>query len=135
MQNCVPGAAIRINPSSGKVLGCGEFTVAVVEPGDCLSSTLSLVALRVARELRQAGVSTQAVRRVVEFLRRSRGLGNPLAESRLVVVGSDVQLVNGCEELESLLDKPGQAVFAFMLDLGRTVQEIQRDTQALRLAS
>jgi DNA-binding transcriptional MerR regulator len=94
-----------------------------------------LVALRVARELRQAGVSTQALRRVVEFLRRTRGLSNPLAESRLVVVGSDVQLVNGCKELESLLDKPGQAVFAFMLDLGRTVQEIKRDTQALRVAS
>jgi hypothetical protein len=36
-------------------------------------------------------------------------ISNPLAESRLVVVSSDVQLVNSCKELESLLDKPGQA--------------------------
>jgi len=46
-------------------------------------------------------------------------LRNPLAECRLIVVGSDVQLVHGCQEMESLLHKPGQAVFAFMLDLGR----------------
>jgi len=93
-----------------------------------------LVALRVARELRQAGVSTQALRRVVEFIRLKRGRQNPLAESRLVVVGSDVQMVNGCAEMESLLNRPGQAVFAFMLDLARTVEEIKRDVQALRAA-
>ena len=45
------------------------------------STAHELVALRVARELRQAGVSTQALRRIVEFLRRTRGLGDPLAES------------------------------------------------------
>jgi len=93
-----------------------------------------LVALRVARELRQAGISTQALRRVVKFLQLKRGPRNPLAESRLVVVGSDVQLVHGCREMESLLDKPGQAVFAFMFDLTRTVEEIKRDVQALRAA-
>jgi DNA-binding transcriptional MerR regulator len=93
-----------------------------------------LVALRVARELRQAGISTQALRRVVQFLKVKRGQRNPLAESRLVVVGSDVQMVNGCKELESLLNRPGQAVFAFMLDLGRTVKEIKRDVQALKVA-
>src|SRR5581483_9338646 len=57
-----------------------------------------LVALRVARELRQAGVSTQALRRVIEYLRKNKGLKNPLAEARLVVVGSDVCVVNGCNE-------------------------------------
>jgi DNA-binding transcriptional MerR regulator len=86
-----------------------------------------LVALRVARELRQAGISTQALRRVVKFLQIKRGQQNPLAESRLVVVGSDVQIVHGCQELESLLNRPGQAVFAFMLNLARTVEEIKKD--------
>ena len=33
-----------------------------------------LLALRVARELREAGVSTQSLRRVVEFLRTKKGL-------------------------------------------------------------
>lgn len=93
-----------------------------------------LVALRVARELRQAGVSTQALRRIVEFLKAKKGLRNPLAETRLVVVGSDVQLVNGCRELESLLSRPGQAVFAFMLDLGRAVEEVRREVRSLQAA-
>jgi DNA-binding transcriptional MerR regulator len=93
-----------------------------------------LVALRVARELRQAGISTQALRRVVKFLQIKRGQQNPLAESRLVVVGSDVQIVHGCQELESLLNRPGQAVFAFMLNLARTVEEIKKDVQTVQAA-
>jgi DNA-binding transcriptional MerR regulator len=92
-----------------------------------------LVALRVARELRDGGVSTQALRQVVDFLRR-KGLQNPLSESRLVVVGSDVHLLNGCEEIVSLLNKPGQAVFAFMINLERTVEEIKNDLKILRAA-
>jgi len=93
-----------------------------------------LVALRVARELREAGISTQALRRVVDFLRRKKGLQNPLAESRLLVVGSDVKLVSGCEEVVSLLEKPGQAAFAFMVNLERTIEAIKRDVKALRAA-
>lgn len=93
-----------------------------------------LVALRVARELREGGVSTQALRRVVEFLRRKKGLQNPLAESRLVVVGPDIKLVSGCEEIVSLLERPGQAAFAFMFNLERTVEEIKREVKSLRAA-
>src|ERR1700733_13920707 len=51
-----------------------------------------LLALRVAREFREAGISTQSLRRVVEFLRRQKGLVNPLAECHLIVTGSDVQI-------------------------------------------
>src|SRR5437764_13249821 len=48
-----------------------------------------LLALRVARELRDAGVSTQKLRRVVEFLRTRKGLTtHPLAECRLIMTGS-----------------------------------------------
>lgn len=93
-----------------------------------------LVALRVARELRQAGVSTQALRRIVAYLRKNKGLRNPLAEARLVVVGSDVCVVNGCNELDSLLRKPGQATFAFMVELGRAVEEVKTAVQSLRAA-
>lgn len=93
-----------------------------------------LVALRVARELRAAGISTQALRRVVNYLREKNGIQNPLARSRLVVVGADVRLVSGCEEMTSLLDKPGQAAFAFMINLGQTIEEIKRDVKILRAA-
>src|SRR3954452_19345323 len=51
-----------------------------------------LLALRVARELREAGVSTQSLRRIVDFLRTRRGLTNPVAECRLIVTGCDVQV-------------------------------------------
>jgi DNA-binding transcriptional MerR regulator len=93
-----------------------------------------LVALRVAGELRQGGISTQALRLVVSYLRTKRGLQNPLAESCLMVIGSDVHIVNGCEEIISLLKKPGQAAFAFMVDLPRTINEIKKDVIALRAA-
>ena len=57
-----------------------------------------LLALRVARELREAGVSTQSLRRVVEFLRTRKGLRHPLAECRLIVTGADVQLATSPRE-------------------------------------
>src|ERR1043166_592551 len=82
-----------------------------------------LVALRVARQLREAGVSTQALRTIVKFLRNKKGLEHPLVEARLVVLGSDVKLVSSRDELISLLEKPGQSAFAFLLNLTRTVDE------------
>jgi DNA-binding transcriptional MerR regulator len=93
-----------------------------------------LVSLRVARELREGGVSTQALRKVVARLRTLKKSHNPLADSRLVVVGSDVQLVGDCQEVVSLLSRPGQSVFAFMIDLGRVVQEVKAEVQLLRAA-
>jgi hypothetical protein len=42
--------------------------------------------------------------------------------------------VNGCSELESILQRPGQATFAFMVDLGRTVEEVRTAVQSLRAA-
>src|SRR5947199_8214048 len=64
-----------------------------------------LVALRVARELREAGISTQALRRVVAHLRSIEGLENPLAESRFIVVGTEIHLVRGCGEIIRLLKR------------------------------
>ena len=57
-----------------------------------------LLALRVARELREAGISTQSLRRVVDFLRTRRGLTNPLAECHLIVTGTDVQVATSREK-------------------------------------
>jgi DNA-binding transcriptional MerR regulator len=85
-----------------------------------------LLALRVARELREAGISTQSLRRVVDFLRTRKGLRNPLAECHLIVTGSDVQVATSREKIVSALLRPGQTSFAFVFDLARTVGEMKQ---------
>jgi len=89
-----------------------------------------LIALRVAGELRAAGVSTQKLRRIVEFLRVRKGLAQPLAECRLIVTGNDVQLASSPEKIMSVLRAPGQTSFAFVFDLARTVAEMKQKIDA-----
>jgi len=84
-----------------------------------------LIALRTARELRSAGISTQALRRVVQFLRKS-GTRRPLSELRLVIRGKDVFAVASDQELLSALDSPGQYAFSFLLDVGRIVKDVEQ---------
>lgn len=84
-----------------------------------------LVALRVARELRQAGISTQSLRQVVKHLREN-GRPKALSQLRLVGIGSQVcvvRFVRGCKQLDNALT--GQGVFAFMVDFERTVQDVR----------
>lgn len=85
-----------------------------------------IVAIRVAQEFRQIGVSLQGLRSVIRFLTRGRNLENPLAESRLVVVGKDVLLVNSHEQLVSVLERPGQGVMSFVVDLAKTVADLKK---------
>lgn len=87
-----------------------------------------LVALRVARELRNAGISAQALRAVIECL-RADGQGQTLTNMRLVAFGSDVVLVRTCRQLDSVLRRPGQGVFAFILDLQKTEQEVKMEAK------
>lgn len=91
-----------------------------------------LVQLRVAKELREAGVSLQALRKVVEYLRKAGGLDVPLAEARLVVSGSDVLLLNGREELVSVLSAPGQGALRIVLDLPKVVEGLRKEIENLR---
>jgi DNA-binding transcriptional MerR regulator len=86
-----------------------------------------LLALRVARELREAGVSTQSLRRVVEFLRTRKGLTHPLSECRLIITGTDVQIATSPDKIMSVLRAPGQTAFAFVFDLARTVDEMKQE--------
>jgi len=88
-----------------------------------------LLALRVARELREAGVSTQSLRRVVDFLRTKKGLTQPLAECRLIVTSADVQVATSPEKIMSVLRTPGQTSFAFVFDLARTVDEMNQEIE------
>jgi DNA-binding transcriptional MerR regulator len=84
------------------------------------------VAARAVRELRDAGVSLQSLRKVVSQLRKLRFTDRPLSEVRLIVSGKDVCLKDN-QHVISMLRHPGQAFLPFtVLDLPATVEAIQR---------
>ena len=89
-----------------------------------LYSFSDLVALRVARDLRAAGISLQALRKVVRYLRTRRKSAS-FANSYLVSDGKDVFERRG-EELISTLRSPGQMTSVWLVDLGRIVEELHR---------
>lgn len=85
-----------------------------------------VVAARVARALREGyNFPLQRLRRVVDHLRNENGLDNPLAEARLVVAGDDVFLVRSETELISILTRPGQRAFSWILDLAPIIEEVR----------
>ncbi len=83
-----------------------------------------LVALRVAAQLRDAGISLQSLRKVMSALREMHGLEQPLAETYLVTNGHDVFEKHG-EDVMSVLRQPDQVMFSFVIDLSRTVETLQ----------
>jgi DNA-binding transcriptional MerR regulator len=83
-----------------------------------------LVALKVAFELRKAGVTTKSLKKVVEFLREKEALDRPLANARLVVSGRDILVVKNSNELVSALSQPGQGCLSFVVDLPRTLGQL-----------
>ncbi len=87
-----------------------------------------LVALKVAFEIRRAGVTTASLKKVVQFLQENLGMENPLAEARLVVSGHDVLVVRGERQLISALARPGQSCLSFVVDLPRTLGELVEAT-------
>lgn len=82
-----------------------------------------LVALKVAFQLRKAGVTSSSLKKVVEFLRKSEHMDNPLSEARLVVSGRDVAIVHE-GELVSALSRPGQGYLQFVVDLPQVLGEL-----------
>jgi DNA-binding transcriptional MerR regulator len=109
----------------------------VPAPRRGVSATYSfrdLVAIRVANELRNAGISLQALRRVVKHLHTRKGLSatEALASTTLVTDGHDVfELVD--DAMLSALKNPGQRVL-FVVPLGKLVAELQTKARALRAA-
>lgn len=73
-----------------------------------------LVALRVAGQLREAGVALQGLRKVVEYLQK-RGYERPLADAYLVVGQNGDVIEKSGAMLVSALQFPGQAYFVFAL--------------------
>ncbi|MGI5835170.1 MAG: helix-turn-helix domain-containing protein [Chloroflexota bacterium] len=89
-----------------------------------LYSFPDLVALRVAQQLRTAGISLQALRKVVRYLRTRRKTAS-FANTYLVSDGKDVFERRG-DDLISTLRQPGQMASAWIIDLGQVVEELQK---------
>lgn len=89
-----------------------------------------LIALKVAFELRKAGVTTRSIEKVVHFVRENENLQKPLSEARLLVSGRDVLVVRNGQQLVSALSRPGQCCLSFVVDLPRTLGELVRATQS-----
>lgn len=138
MQRGFPaGQAARLAGVSYKTLDfwarTGFITPSVV-PGigkgsDRIYSFQDIVALRVAAKLREEGVGVQKLRKVVRYLQEREGLESPLAQTYLVSNGRDVYERRG-EEITSLLQRPGQLVFAWVLDLQGIIQEVHQRATA-----
>ena len=99
-----------------------------------LYSFQDLVALRTAKILRDAGISLQGLRRVMQFLRDTQGIEQPLVQTRLIVAGDDVLMVQSDGDLMSILRHPGQHVLRVVVDLGRLVQALREEIAKLRAA-
>lgn len=115
-----------VTPSIAKARGTGTRR---------LWSFRDVCALRVAAELRAAGISLQSLRKVVKHLQRVKGLDSHsdlLAGTYLVVdrEGRDVYEATREELLVSLLRKPGQGVFAYVIHLGRVIEELREQLAA-----
>lgn len=89
-----------------------------------------LVALRTIRDLREAGISLQAIRRVAEAVQGMRGLSSSsdaLASAVLVVDPTgkrDVYMRDG-ETYVSALRQPGQAVLCVVIPVGEIAREVR----------
>lgn len=94
-----------------------------------------VIALRIAAELRESGVSLQMLRKVVDYLRAREGLSatDVLARTNLVTNGGRVYEVAG----DVTLHVPsGQRVIGFhVIPLDQVVSDIQRKARALRRAA
>src|SRR5260370_37513745 len=89
-----------VEPSIARAAGTGT---------ERIYSFRDLIALKLAVELRKGGLTTRALRKVIEFLRISNGLENPLSAARLVVTGNAITVVRSSKELIIVLNNPAQA--------------------------
>jgi DNA-binding transcriptional MerR regulator len=87
-----------------------------------LYSFHDLVALRVARFMRESGISLLALRRVIAYL-RARDPGASLANTFLVTDGSDVYEVCGDVAVSTLL-QPNQVALSCVINLGALVDAL-----------
>lgn len=96
-------------------------------------SFTDVVAVRVIRELREAGASVQSLRRVKDVL--APYFEHPFAQAWLVCDGVDVYLHQDRRTVMSLLKRPGQLGYArVLLDVPAVVEELTRAVAELKAA-
>jgi DNA-binding transcriptional MerR regulator len=88
-----------------------------------------LVALRVLKDLRDAGLSLQALRKMLSEL-KALGYENPLRDQYLIAEGGTVKLQDAAG-LMDCLRSPGQRV---IVDYGAAVEEIREKVRELQAA-
>ena len=93
-----------------------------------------IVAIKTAVMLRQGGVSHQALKKVVRYIQEQHGVEQPLASARLIVAGNDVMYCGDKGAYISALQRPGQTVMRLIIELGKMVQELQKEVQRLQAA-
>src|SRR5262249_10738191 len=95
-----------------------------------------LVAASVARELREAGIPLQAIRKAVKQL-QGRGYQDPLAECYLLADphGKDVLFKSGDTVLSCVREVGQQVAFALVVDLARISDEMHQAAARLREAA
>jgi DNA-binding transcriptional MerR regulator len=126
------GAAARLSGVSYRTLDfwakTGFIVPSIVQSAgkgsDRVYSFQDVVALRVANRLRTAGISLQKLRRVTRYLQERDELESPLVETYLISDGIDV-FEQHSDEVRSLLQRPGQTTFAWVLDLRSVVDEVR----------
>jgi DNA-binding transcriptional MerR regulator len=89
-----------------------------------------IIAVRTVRHLREKGISYQGLRRVVTYIQKHRGIERPLMECWLVTDGAEVYLLDG-DAVLALLRKPGQLAWCQLVDMKRTIDEIQAKISTL----
>jgi transcriptional regulator with XRE-family HTH domain len=92
-----------------------------------LYSFQDLVALKVAKVLRDQGIPLQGLRKVVQLL-RGRGDRVPFTGRYIFGDGYDVY-ERSDEEVVSLLKQPGQHAFIWVINLGEIEHEVQEAIQ------
>jgi DNA-binding transcriptional MerR regulator len=96
-------------------------------------SLRDLIGLRAVRELREAGVSLQRVRKLAEALRQIKGHNrtlDALAASRLVVLPDNTVAVMDNLELLDVITRQGIMGRFASFDLGPVVHEMQAKVEA-----
>jgi MerR-like DNA binding protein len=83
-----------------------------------------LVAIKTVQRLRHAGVSMQALRQVVCYIKTHLDIEQPLRECWLATDGNEVWMLDG-KQLLSLLRKPGQFGLLHVLDIKQTTAALQ----------
>ena len=105
-----------LEPSIQKAAGTGSKR---------LYSFADIIAARIARRFRERGVDLQGLRRVVNYLQKSRRLKDPPLDVRLVVLDNKVLIARSDSELVKAFNQSGQAHDALVIDVGRTAQEVR----------